>query len=73
MCVGWDDGIELRPLSSCTAPRLVTQKLLQTADEVTRTRWMKWVRVQVYVFVFVLRRGECGLPVHTVVPGPGGG
>jgi len=34
---------------------------------------MKWVRVHVYVFVFVQRRGERGLPVHTVVGEPGGG
>ena len=39
----------------------------------TRIRRMKWVKVQVYVFVFVLRLGECGWRVHTVVGEPGGG
>ena len=34
---------------------------------------MKWVTVQAYVFVFVLRLGKCGRPVHTVVGEPGGG
>jgi hypothetical protein len=56
--------VDLRELElwlGFTTPRLRTQtRLLQTADEVTRTTRMKWVRVQVYVFVFVLRLGECG-------------